>query len=515
MKIEQKEKDRYLKLLAKSSFFVFISIALSKIFSYGYKVVIARTMGVEIYGLFSLALILIGLFVTFTSLGLIDGLLRYIPYYRGKKELKKVKFLIRICFVVLLITSILSSILLFVLSEVISIHIFKEPGLIYYLKILSWVVPFAVISSMFLTIIRAFEKITAYSFLMNIFQNGLKFFLLVIFILIGLKTNALIFSYLFAFIGLFLVGYFFARTHIKKVFKEKDLKSNEKRVIFRELFLYSWPLIFVGILYSLFYWTDSLMLGYFKTATEVGLYNATITIVSLFSIAPNLFAQLFIPLVSKKLSQNKSALIKQLTQQITKWIYLLNLPIFAMLFLFPGVVINFLFGSEFIIAQTSLRILSLGGLFAGFTSILIGLITVKGDTKTILKDFIVFLVINIILNILLIPKYGINGAAIATTIAWILFTIIPFVQVKTKLHFFALRKVIIKITLIMLLPLLILLLISKIIIPTMSNLILTGLIFLLSYFALLITTRCLDKNDLMVIKSITSKIRGITKLDFY
>lgn len=515
MKIEQKEKNRYLKLLAKSSFFVFISIMLSKIFSYGYKIVIARTMGVEIYGLFSLAIILIGFFITFASLGLIDGLLRYIPYYRGKKELKKVKFLIKSCFIVLLITSVLSSILLFVLSEVISIHIFKEPGLVYYLKILSLVIPFTIISSIFLTIIRAFERATSYSFLVNVFQNGLKFLLLALFILMGLKTNALIFSYLLAFVGLLIVAYFVARTHLKKIFKEKNLKSNEKCVIFRELLLYSWPLIFVGILYSLFYWTDSLMLGYFKTASDVGLYNATITIISLFAVAQSLFVQLFIPLASKKLSQNKLALIKQLTQQITKWIYLLNLPIFAMVFLFPGVVINFLFGSEFIIAQTSLRILALGGLFAGFLGILTGLITIKGDTKTILKDFIVFSIINILLNILLIPKYGINGAAIATTISWILFATILFAQVKTKLQFFALRKVIIKITLIMFLPLLILLFISKIIVPTISNLILTGLIFLLSYFALLITTRCLDKDDLMIIKSIISKIWGITKLEFY
>jgi O-antigen/teichoic acid export membrane protein len=513
--MRRKEKDRYLKLLAKTSFFVFISIILSKIFSYGYKIVIARTMGAEIYGLFSLAIILIGFFITFASLGLIDGLLRYIPFYRGKKELKKVKFLVKTCFVVLLITSILSFILLFTLSEFISIHIFKNPDLIYYLKILSLVVPFTIISSIFLTIIRSFERATSYSFLTNVLQNGLKFLLLILFIFMGLKTNALLFSYLFAFIGLCMVSYFVARTHLKKVFKEKELKSNEKRIIFKELLSYSWPLIFVGVLYTLFYWIDSLMIGYFKTVSDVGLYNATLTVISLFSIAQSLFVQLFIPLVSKKFSQNKLTLIKQLTQQITKWIYLLNLPIFVMIFLFPGVVINFFFGSEFIIAQTSLRILALGGLFAGFLGVLTGLVNIQGSTKIILKDFIAFSVLNVILNILLIPKYGINGAAIATTISWVLFTTILFAQVKTKLGFFALRKVIIKITLVMLLPLLILLSIDKMIVPTMSNLVLTGLIFLLSYFSLLLITRCLDKDDLMIIKSITSKIWGIPKLDFY
>ena len=55
--------DKSLKLLVKTSVIVFIGIALSKILTYGYRVIIARHYGPEVYGLFSLSLMIVGWFI--------------------------------------------------------------------------------------------------------------------------------------------------------------------------------------------------------------------------------------------------------------------------------------------------------------------------------------------------------------------------------------------------------------------------------------------------------------------
>ncbi len=57
-----------LKMLAKSSMIVLIGIFLSKLFTYIYRIVIARYFGPEVYGVFSLALIILGFFIAFSSL---------------------------------------------------------------------------------------------------------------------------------------------------------------------------------------------------------------------------------------------------------------------------------------------------------------------------------------------------------------------------------------------------------------------------------------------------------------
>ena len=75
-----------LKVLAKTSMVVFIGVLLSKVFTYAYRILIARYFGPEEYGLFSLAFMILGFFTALSSLGLIEGVLRYLPIYRGKEQ---------------------------------------------------------------------------------------------------------------------------------------------------------------------------------------------------------------------------------------------------------------------------------------------------------------------------------------------------------------------------------------------------------------------------------------------
>ena len=90
------EINKGLKLLVKTSFVVFIGILLSKIFTYIYRIIIARHFGPEVYGLFSLAVMAIGWLVAISSLGLTHGLSRFIPLYRGKKQINRIKHILKI-----------------------------------------------------------------------------------------------------------------------------------------------------------------------------------------------------------------------------------------------------------------------------------------------------------------------------------------------------------------------------------------------------------------------------------
>jgi len=503
---KQDDTKHYLKLLVKTSFFAFLTILLSKSLSYGYKIVIARGFGAEIYGLFSLAVIIAGIFTTASALGFSDGLIRYIPFYRGSKNLAKAKYIVKKAIIISIISSVLLYSILFLLSDQLATYVFKEPSLAYYLKIIGLSIPFIVVSSIFLSIIRSFERVTLYSFLSNAFQNGTKLLILLLFILIGFKNESLVYSYLLTFVFLALASYFFSRKERYLLQSQKDISKKEKRETYREFLSYSWPFIFTGLIYSIFYSTDSLILGYFTNAENVGFYNAAVTIVTLFFIAPDLFMQLFLPLISSKLSQNKKTLIKDLTKQVSKWIYLINLPLFALILLFPGVIINILFGAKFLIAENTLRILVIGALFSGFLSLLTGLISMRGESKTILKGFLIFTVLNAILNLILVPRYGLEGAATATTIVWILFSITLLIQVRNRFKFTPFKPALIKITLITLLPVIVLSIVKEFIVINFLTLIITGIIFGLIYIFLIIITGCLDKNDLMIVNAVRSKL---------
>ena len=119
--LKQEELNHSLKLMFKTSLFVFLGIILSKVFTYLYRIIIARDFGPETYGLFSLAIMVLSWFISFFSFGLYEGVLRFVPLYRGKKKINNVKYIFKFSFVVLFSSSIISAIFLFLFSDFISI----------------------------------------------------------------------------------------------------------------------------------------------------------------------------------------------------------------------------------------------------------------------------------------------------------------------------------------------------------------------------------------------------------
>ncbi len=507
-----KELDNSLKLIVRTSFIVFIGIFLSKILSYVYRIIIARYFGPEIYGIFSLALIILGWAIAFSSLGLTDGLVRFIPFYRGKKEFNKIRYLIKFVITLTLISSIICSFILFILSDSIALSIFKNSELTIFLKFFSILLPIAVISNVYLSVIRAFEKISIYSFLVNILQNIIKLTLLIILVIIGLKSNSIIFSY---FLGVFIIciiAYFVSKYKIPEIFGFSNLNKKDKLLIKKGVFSYSWPIMFSGIFISLLYWIDSLVIGFYLGATSVGIYNAAIPIVALFGFAQELFMQLMFPLINREYSKKNFELIKEISKQISKWIFILDLPLFIIIFLFPGAIINTLFGQDYLGASNALRILSIGIFVSFLIPVLTNLMSMVGKSKILLINLVIASTINLILNIFLVQKFGIEGAAIATSIVSVIMFIMLFFETKYYVSIIPLRRKMLRILLVSIIPLIMVLLIKSSININMFSLIIIGAFYFLSYLALIFLTKCLDDNDIKIILEIIKKTRFSSKI---
>jgi len=503
---ESKELNISLKLLAKTSLIVFIGVILSKILSYFYRVIVARYLGAEIYGLYSLGLMITALFIAVSSLGILYGTLRYIPLYRGKEEWNKVKHIFKITTTILFFSSFIAGAILFFLSEPISINIFHNPSLIIFLKVFSLIIPVSIFASTFLLVLRAFEKIAWYSFIFNILSSIIQLASLILFIFIGLKAGAVIFSYVLGILGMLLAGYLVCKYQISEIWGNYTLNKNIKRQINKSFFSYSWPMLFFGVISISLYWIDSFVIGYFKNAENVGFYNAAVPIALLLNLAPELFMQLFFPLITKEYSRKKFELIKQISKQVGKWIFIINLPVFLLMILFPGAIINLLFGQNYIVAENSLRFLAIGGFFSSIFLISNNLLSAIGKSKLALLDMVIVLVINAILDIIFVQKYGITGAAFATMLSQIVLYSLFLFQAKHYLSIVPVRKKMLRIAIVMLIPLGLLLLIKQFITITIINLILIGLFFFLFYFFLILITGCLDKNDFMIINTIKKKI---------
>ena len=121
-----RDLNHYLKILVKSSLFIFLATVISKLASYGYKILIARSFGAEVYGLFSLALIVISIAASIATLGLGEGLVRYISLYRGKKDLESAKKLIITSRNIFFILGLIFTIILILIAPILAEKVFHS-----------------------------------------------------------------------------------------------------------------------------------------------------------------------------------------------------------------------------------------------------------------------------------------------------------------------------------------------------------------------------------------------------
>ena len=503
-------KERFessLRLIVKSSIFVLFGLILSKLFTYGNKVILAKYFGPETYGLFSLATMILLLFIYLFAFGLPEGILRFSALYKGRNQTYKTKYILKFLLIFLFFSGLLGSLALFYLSSSISNSIFHNQNLIPYLRGFSIIIPFYICLNVFLSLLRSYQKIGHYSFLLNIFQPGLNITFLIIFIIIGYH-NPIILAYILSIFIAFLTALLICRKILFKEFERKTLTNKVKKESILDLFSYSWPLVFSAMLANLFSWMDSFFVGYFKTVTDVGYYNVATTLSNLFSLTPAILMSIFYPLAIREFAKNRIGLIKDISEHLTKWILIVNLPLFIIVVLFPGAIINLLFGSAYLVAENALRILAVGALVMSILTISVDLISMKGKSKTILINIIIVSIVNLILNFILVPRYGIDGAAVSASISLIILGTVLTFESRRFLSIFPFNKSrMFRILLVSIVSSLVLIFTRNILSKSLISLFLQGAFFLLVYFGLILMSGTLDKNDYQIIKLIINKIR--------
>lgn len=512
---QESSLDKNLKIIAKSSIIMFVGVFLSKIFIYLYRILIARNFGPEGYGIFSLAIIIIAWFTVVSALGINEGLLRYFSYYRGKNKIEYSRHLFKYSVIILTITSIIAGLLLYFSAEYISINFFKNLELILFLKFFSIVIPLTVISYPFLVALKSYNFFKEYSLVFNIIQNILKLILIIVFLYFGLQLNAVILSYLFSIVGFFIFSIYFARKLIPDLFQSVKIDLATRKKLNKDLVFYSLPLLFAGIVNNILFWADSFLIGYFKGVSEVGIYSASMSLAQLLLIAAVVFMDLFLPIINLEYGKKNYKVINQLSKQVAKWIFLINIPVFTLIILFPGTLLNLLFGPEFLAGEMSLRILSIGFLFFSVSIISRQLILMSGKSKTFFVDTLVAVIVNIILNIIFIPmdnilfidnELGINGAAFATSFSIIFLSLLFFIQGKSSTKSLPLKRKMITIFIISIFSIIVMSFFKSIIPINLFTVILLSGLFILIYVIMNLLTKSLDENDWLIINSIKRRI---------
>ena len=396
--------DSFKKYFSNASWLLFEKVA--RLFlNFFVLVAVIRFLGPDKFGLYSYAISFYGLFVAFISLGLESISIRELVKHPEKRDeilgsvfytqLVGAAFAISLIALTLLITSeeLFTSILILIIS------------------VSSFFQTFNVIDYYFRSTVKA--KYSVYVLFTSVLLVSLLKFTLII-----IKAPLLYFviAYAFEFV-LNAIGYFIVY-HLQKL-KIVNWKFDKKRAL--NLLKDSWPLILSGVAVSIYMKVDQVIIKHMLDAKEVGYYAAAVRLSEAWYFIPVAISNALFPAIvnAKNISKELFHSRLQKLYDVLAWMAIgISIPVSF----FATDIIKLLYGSKFLPSAPILTIYIWAGVavFLGVASS--QYLVTENLTKISLLRTSLGMVVNVVLNLILIPLYGIVGSAVATLISYSLAT---------------------------------------------------------------------------------------------
>lgn len=378
--------------------------------NFAVSIVIARILGPSGKGSFALIMLLPTILTTFLNFGICVSTV----YFTSKKKYDLsviVSNNLLITFIVSIISVLIGLVLIYILNN----NYFKSINA-NYLIIGLLIVPLTFFLQNFGSILQGMESFTQYN-IFNIIQNA-SYFILVL----GLLVYPNILMALAAFIVSLLVNCILLYIEIIKPIKIKKL--NVDRNYLNDSFKYGIKSYFNNIMTYFNYRADVIIIKYFLNTAAVGYYSISVSFAELMWIISQSASTVIFPRISSL--ENKDDKNK-ITNTVARFVLFATLMGVIIMFFASDFIIPFIYSKSFNQSIMPLKIILIGILFFSFARVLSNDLTGRGKPELNIITSSVGLTINIVLNILMIPQYGINGAALSSSISYSIQSILTII----------------------------------------------------------------------------------------
>ena len=402
--------------IGKQSAISFSGMGLGQIFRYFFTTLLARWAGIELLGLYSISNAVTRIFEVIGKLGLDQGVLRAVS--REEEQLGKQSVILS-ALKMGLISSMVFMLVQILIADWLSTYIFHQTSL------LTMVITIHALSlPLYILIhISAFStqayKLLKHKIFVSEIQNPLILLLaMVVFYFSFSAESAIMLPVVISSVfGVITISIFLRKVTGVSLLCLMVGKFN------RDLLYYSLPIMFMSILGTVLHWTDVFMLGYFTDTSTVGLYHPAARTAGIIRMVLISFMGIYGPIMAEMYAKKLQLEMEHMFKLVTRWVTTFSLPFVILMLIYPKKVM-LIFGSDFISGYPILMIL----VTAAFIQAVFGIggttLNMTGFPKINLINTFIACGINICLNIILIPKMGAVGAALATLITLVFIALI-------------------------------------------------------------------------------------------
>jgi O-antigen/teichoic acid export membrane protein len=420
------QNNLFLKKLATGAGITLFGRIFGKAVFFITQIFLARFLGPKYFGLYAIAWTCFIIVSMIAHLGLEKGVIHFASKY-WKKDNRKVWEILRPSLSLSFYFSVLLAIISFVFAPTIANSMFSKPELIPFIRLFSLAIPLrsVIIVASAATRISLNMKYSVIS--QDIVQPSVSLILILVFSFCGLGVLGVIGAKIISFAMVNFLLFVF----LNKLFKISNFFSYPWDFeIRKKLMLFSIPAALAGIFTVYMVWVDRIFLGYFFPSESVGIYQAISQFSVLFSVILSSFNSIFSPIIVQLHSNKDLTSLEEFYRIITKWVVYITSPIFLVIFFYSSDIIAILFGNQYLEGTIPLIILTCGQMVNVATGPVGFLLTMTGKQNSWFFISASMLLLNIFLNYLLIPRYGLVGAALSTAISISLLFIFGLILVK-------------------------------------------------------------------------------------
>ncbi|MBN2121161.1 MAG: flippase [Candidatus Omnitrophica bacterium] len=396
------------QLLFKNTFWVSVSLGVGQLLRAALFIYMARILQATHYGIFSFVLAFVSLFTAFFDLGLSSIITR--EFSQNKEREKDFYSLVSLKFFVGLVT-----ILAIVISSFFITPSFQIRKAIWIMAFFSFLTQFF---EVFYAFLRARQRME-YEAWANIFQTLLLVSL--VFFVLFRSPSVINISQAYLLSGLIALGIFTFFFHRKIL----PFKLSFGLEVWSKFLKMSWPLALTSIFTMLYSYTDSIIMGYLSQMAQAGWYNASLRIVKVAWVPGGIICISFYPVLTQFADKARID-FQRIWDYFLGVMFILALPIvFGGMALAERIIIT-LYGQGFDPSILTFRILivmqGVGFVSVAFSNLLVAV----NQQKKIFWTTVSGAVMNIILNLILIPRFSLYGAAVASLISYLVVLIFYF-----------------------------------------------------------------------------------------
>lgn len=388
--------------IAKNTFWLLAGEAISRIVRVLIVIFAASVLGVAGFGTFSFAMAIANFAAIFSDLGATSIVGREVS--RNAAEQSRYFSNALVYKGALLMFNV--AIILFIIPQIVNI-----PEVLPLLPLIALLLIFDTLRDFVMTFFRALERMewdALVKILTNITIAGLGLYMLKSAGTVLAFTNAYVLGTIFGFIIGAIILFSYSRNWFAPIQKS----------LIKSIAVSAWPMGLLTLAGTLSINTDMVMLGWMTTPTAVGLYAAAQKPILLLYVIPNLIASAMFPVMAR-LAHGAHDKMKGIMERGVRTTLLLALPItVGGIIVAPQLITSrFLYGPNFAGATSSFQILLLTILISFPFAVINNAILAQNKQIYFVRFFVIGAIVNISLNALLIPRFGIVGASVATVFA--------------------------------------------------------------------------------------------------